>query len=311
MDVKTLALQGGGCLGKGQAVALVELERRAGKPLCQIFGFVGGTSVGSIIGAPVACGIPMTQVNQFFDQDAPVIFSGTFLNTIEEAWEPKYSAAPLEAALQKMLGNLTLADCKIPFIATSYDFATDRLVFFKSYELSSSNNNFIVIGPDSGIKLWQVLRASSAAQSYFPAFQLNIPMLQPNDLILMDGGNTGDNAPDLLVFTEAQKFLGSQQNEMLSVGSGNSKWNVNADSMVSPSVFRGGLETIKITFSAGESNAVILTGKNLRSNYYRLVADLGNGYELDDASIATFAAITAAWQMTIQANSALYNKFSS
>jgi patatin-like phospholipase/acyl hydrolase len=309
--VKTLALQGGGCLGKGQAVALVELENRAGKPLCQIFGFVGGTSVGSIIGAPLACGIPMTRVNQFFDQDAPVIFSGTFLNTIDEAWEPKYSATPLEAALQNMLGNLTLADCKIPFIATSYDFATDRLVFFKSYGVSSADDNCVVIGPDSGLKLWQVLRASSAAQSYFPAFQLNLPMLQPDDLILMDGGNTGDNAPDLLVFTEAQKLPGVQQNEMLSVGAGNSKWNVNPGSMVSPSVFRAGLETVKITFSAGESNAVILTGRNLGANYYRLVADLGDGYAIDDASPATFAAITAAWQTAIQANAALYAKFSS
>jgi patatin-like phospholipase/acyl hydrolase len=302
--MKTLALQGGGCLGKGQAVALVELEKRAGKPLCQIFGFVGGTSVGAIIGGPVACGIPMAQVNQFFDQDAPVIFSSTFLNTVGQAWGAKYSAAPLEAALQKMLGNLTLADCKIPFIATSYDFATDRLVFFKSYESSFSDANCVVMGPDSGIKLWQVLRASSAAQSYFPAFQLN-------NMVLMDGGNTGDNAPDLLVFTEARKFAGVQQNEMLSVGAGNSKWSVDAGSMVNPSAIRAGLETIKITFSAGESNSVILTGKNLGNNYYRFVADLGNGYDIDDASPATFAAITAAWQTAINANSATLDKFSS
>ena len=57
LPMKTLALQGGGCLGKGQAVALVELEKQAGKPLSQIFGFIGGTSVGAIIGAPLACGL--------------------------------------------------------------------------------------------------------------------------------------------------------------------------------------------------------------------------------------------------------------
>ena len=301
--MKTLALQGGGCLGKGQAVALVELESRAGKPLCQIFSLVGGTSVGSIIGGPLACGLPMVQIDNFFNQDAPVIFWASILNTISQAWGPKYNAAPLESALQKMMGNLTLADCKTNFIATSYDFATDRLVFFKSYEKSWSDDNCVVIGPDTGIMMWQVLRASSAAQSYFPAFQFN-------NMVLMDGGNTGDNAPDLLVFTEGQQFGPLQQTKMLSVGAGNSKWNVNAGSMLSPSAIGAGLETISITFSAGESNAVMLTRKNLGNNYFRLVANLPAGYAIDDASPATFAAITAAWQAAIQSNSTLYNVFS-
>jgi uncharacterized protein len=302
--MKSLALQGGGCLGKGQAVALVELERRAGKPLCQIFQLVGGTSVGSIIGAPIACGLPMTKVNQFFDEDAPVIFSGTVLNTVKELWSPKYSAAPLETALQKMLGDLTLADCKTNFVATSYDFAQDRLVFFKSYGVSSADENCVIIGPDSGIKLWEVLRASSAAQTYFPAYRFN-------DMVLMDGGNTGDNAPDMLVYAEAQKFAAIQQNKMLSVGSGNSKWTVDSNAMVSPSAIRAGIETIEIVFSAGESNAVILTRSNLGANYYRLVADLGEGYAIDDASSDTFAAITKTWQSAIAANSAIYDEFSS
>jgi patatin-like phospholipase/acyl hydrolase len=302
--VKTLAIQGGGCLGKGQAVAFVELEKRATKPLYEIFGFVGGTSVGAIIGAPLACGITMAQVDKFFDEDAPVIFSGSFLNTISQAWGSKYSAAPLEAALQNMLGDRTLADCKTNFIATSYDYATDRLVFFKSYEPSFEDENCVIIGPDSGIKLWQVLRASSAAQTYFPAYQLN-------GMVLMDGGNTGDNAPDLLVLTEAQKFAPVQQNEMLSVGSGNSKWDVNAGSMVNPSAIWAGIETVKLTFSAGESNAVILAGKNLGSNYYRLVADLGAGYGLDDCSPEAFAGMTKAWQAAIAANPAIFTRFAS
>jgi predicted acylesterase/phospholipase RssA len=283
---------------------LVELEQSAGRPLWEIFGLIGGTSVGAILGAPAACGIPMTQVNEFFDNDAPVIFSSTIGNKIQQVWGPKYSAEPLEAALQKMLGDRTLADCKTKFVATSYDFATDRLVFFKSYANSFSDNNCVIIGKDSPIKLWQVLRASSAAQTYFPAYQFN-------GMVLLDGGNTGDNAPDLVVLTEAQEFLGVQPNEMLSIGSGNSKWDVDADGMINPSPIRAGLATIKLTFSAGESNAVILTGKNLGANYYRLVADLGSGFDLDDCSDTAFSAMSLAWQNAINVNPSIFAKFSS
>ena len=73
--MKLLALQGGGCLGKGQAVALRELEFDAGRPLHQVFDLVGGTSVGALIGAAVAVGLPMKAVNDFFDQAAPKIFA--------------------------------------------------------------------------------------------------------------------------------------------------------------------------------------------------------------------------------------------
>ena len=243
-------------------------------------------------------------VNQFFDSDAPVIFAGNFFNTVSQLWSAKYAAAPLEAALQKMLGDLTLADCKTNFLATSYDYATNRLVFFKSYEPSFEDDNCVIFGPDSGIKLWQVLRATSAAQSYFPAYEYNA-------MVLMDGGNTGDNAPDMLIFTEAQKFAAIPQNLMLSVGAGNSKWDVTPKTMADPSVITAGVQTINITFSAGETNSVMLTRKNLGGNYYRLVADLGEGYKIDDASPATFAAITAAWQTAIAANPAIYQLFSS
>lgn len=302
--MKTLALQGGGCLGKGQAVALVELERQAARPLGEIFGLIGGTSVGAIIGGAIAGGIPMARVDQFFDREAPVIFADDFLKRMRQLfWGPKYSARPLEAALQSLLDERTLADCRTHFIATAYDFTRDRLVFFKSYEPSSENDNIVVIGRDSGIKLWQVLRASAAAQTYFPAYRYR-------DLVLLDGGNTGDNAPDQLVFTEAGELSAGGGFTMLSVGSGNTKWSVNPRSMFRPGEICAGIKTIDIIFSAGETNAVLLTRKNLGKNYYRLVADLGAGYAMDDASPAAFAGMTAAWQAAIRDNPAIFREFS-
>jgi hypothetical protein len=54
-----------------------------------------------------------------------------------------------------------------------------------------------------------------------------------------------------------------------------------------------------------------LAGKNLGSNYYRLVADLGAGYGLDDCSPEAFAGMTKAWQAAIAANPAIFTRFAS
>ena len=43
-----VGLQGGGCLGKGQTVAMAFLVKLIGKPLWQFFTAAFGTSVGAI-----------------------------------------------------------------------------------------------------------------------------------------------------------------------------------------------------------------------------------------------------------------------
>lgn len=302
--MRTLALQGGGVLGYGQSVILSNLEGVAHKPCAALFDLIGGTSVGSIIGAHLAAGISAQDLQGFFTSDAPKIFNGSFLNEIEELAGAKYSAAPIEAALQERLKDMTLADCKTKFVATAYDWATDRPVYFRSYEKSQQGKNWIVLGYDSPIKLWQVCRASSAAQSYFPAYQYE-------GMVLMDGGNTGDNAPDMLVATDATDFADVKDIEMLSLGAGDTKWNENPQSMVNPSVARAGLNTIKIVFSAGESADVYKASKLLKGKHYRISPDLGNGYAIDDASENTLAALKSAAQTAVLANSPFIKQFAS
>ena len=214
---------------------------------------------------------------------------------------PKYSADSLERALQAKLGNNKLSDCKTKFIATSYDWSTDRPVYFKSYEISSQNKNYIVIGYDSPILLWQICRASSAAQTYFPAFQYN-------GMVLIDGGNVGDNAPDVLVISEATSFSDITNIKMLSIGAGDTLWRESPSSMISPSLARAGIETINIVFSAGESSAVYKASRLLKDNYFRISPNLGNGYDIDDTSPNTLSALQLAGNLAVNSNSELLVK---
>lgn len=299
--MKTLALQGGGVLGYGQTVILSELERVAQKPCAALFDLMGGTSVGCIIAAHLSVGISASDIQSFFTSDAPKIFSGNFFNTVSQLWGAKYSAKPIEKALQARLKDATLADCKTKFVATAYDWATDRPVYFKSYEKSSENKNWIVIGYDSPIKLWQVCRASSAAQTYFPAFKFN-------DMVLIDGGNIGDNAPDMLVVADALGYESIDKIQMLSVGAGDTIWKESASGMLNPCVAKAGLNTIKIVFSAGESADIYKASRIIRGGHYRISPDLGDGFDIDDASTPTLNALKSAAQKAISENSLILQK---
>lgn len=301
--MNVLSLQGGGVLGKGQAVALRELELDGLKPLWQRFDLVGGTSVGSILGAALAVGLPMEAVNRFFDRDAPKIFRHSWRNSVLQLWGEKYDAEALEEALFKLLGSRTLGDCKTKFIATAFDADSGRNVYFQSYGNSFENELEVVVAADenSDVSLFQICRASAAAQTYFPA--------EPFwGMTLIDGGNTGNNAPDMLCLTEAIEMgvpVGSIK--MLSIGSGRTRWPVSG--MRNPCLLRPALATIKMVFAGGESNAVWQAESILGQNHYRLEADLGAGFAIDDASVKTLSDIEFAMESAIARNLNLIEPF--
>lgn len=282
-----LSLQGGGTLGYSQATILSQIESGANKACYQLFNMICGTSVGSIIGSHLAIGVSASGIKDFFTQDAPKIFNGNIFNNISELFGSKYSANNLESALQVRLGCSTLSDCKTKFVATSYDWTTDRPVYFKSFEKSYSTKDYIVIGYDSSMRLWQIARASSAAQTYFQAYQYS-------GMVMLDGGNAGDNNPDMLCLTESLSFDNINNIKLLSLGAGDSKWNKSPKTMINPSIATAGIETIDIVFSAGESAEIYKAGKILKNNYCRFSPDLGNGYAIDDASKNTLSSLQLA-----------------
>lgn len=303
MTYDILACQGGGCLGLGQALTLAALEKRAGRPCSELFNMAAGSSVGFIIASCAACGVPAMAIVEFFIKYAPDIFKSSWLSEIEALAGPKYDPEALEQALQATLGAKTLANCKLRLIGTSYDYATDRIVRFDSGVVSSRDANEIIIGNDSTMPLWRMCRASSAAQTYFPACQIG-------GMILIDGGNTGDNAPDMLALTEAiASGTKLEDIRMLSLGSGDTAWKVDASEMVSPSPIRAGLETIKIVFAAGEDSQVSKARKLLGHAHYRLSPNLGDGIAIDDAT-ACLSLIPPAVEMMLAKNGAILDDFS-
>jgi hypothetical protein len=202
---RLLAIDGGGLAGLIPAEALIEIERQldlltgSPAPLCERFDLIAGTSTGAILAAGLALGLKAAALRDFYIQFGREIFS--------KSWWPvrfwhSYPAGPLEAHLKEVLGEgTTLGSDRL---------RTQILIVTKNATLG--NDWFFTNNPrnkfftnNSGIPLWQIVRGSSAAPTYFPPHTITVPdgTGAANDYEFIDGGVSSYNNPALQVFLEA------------------------------------------------------------------------------------------------------------
>lgn len=214
-----LALSGGGYRGLFTARVLAKIERILGSSLCQHFSLFAGTSVGAIIAAGLALGRPAQDIAQIIENHASEIFDARFrlfglplpLNRPAGPFgglvNSKFQAQALENVLKKVLGSeadIALHNVHRSLIVTSVCATTMSPVVFSNlppgkYGITEA-------------RLKDVLLASCAAPSYFPAFDAE-------NRTFVDGGLIA-NAPDLLALSEvvAKRIASLSQCRILSVG---------------------------------------------------------------------------------------------
>ena len=202
---RLLAIDGGGLLGLIPAEALITVERQLNeitgtqKPLCERFDLIGGTSTGAILAAGLALGLSATQLRDFYLKFGNEIFTKVWLGA--RFWH-SYSDAPLAKRLKEVLGESTtlgsqLLRTNILIVAKNATLGNDW--FFTNNQKSKFFNN------NRNLPLWQVVRASAAAPTFFPPQTIEVPddsgTKQSYEFI--DGGVSSYNNPALQVFLEA------------------------------------------------------------------------------------------------------------
>jgi hypothetical protein len=202
---RLLAIDGGGLLGLIPAEALIQIEGQLDqltgttKPLCDRFDLIAGTSTGAILAAGLAMGKSATQLRDFYLQFGKDIFTRSFLPV--RFWH-NYPSGPLEGHLKDVLGEQTTLG--------SSQLRTQILIVAKNVTLG--NDWFFTNNPKNKffknnreLPLWQIVRASSAAPTYFPPESITVPddsgKGQAYDFV--DGGVSSYNNPALQVFLEA------------------------------------------------------------------------------------------------------------
>ena len=228
---KLLALDGGGIrglitlgiLGEMEAMLQRELGRDDSFVLADYFDYVGGTSTGAIIATCVSLGWRVGKIQQFYVSSGAEMFDRAGLL---RRFRYKFEDEKLAVLLQRELGvDTTLGDERL---------GTLLLIVMRNATTDSpwpvTNNPRAKYNDRSrndcnlDLPLWQLVRASTAAPTYFPPETIDVGR---NRFVFVDGGVTMYNNPAFQLFimaTVPQYKLcwqtGEDQMLVVSVGTG-------------------------------------------------------------------------------------------
>ena len=234
---KILSLDGGGIRGALTLGYLKKLEdilkaKFADQPdfrLCDYFDLIGGTSTGSIIAASLAIGKTVDEITKLYMDLGGKIFGEkrNWWNPMETMkWlKANYSYKAMEDGLKFAYGDLTLG---------SKELRTGLCIVAKRADTNSiwplinhPNGKFFDsdLGKNKNIPLWQAVRASSAAPTYFAPQMISV--MEDQQAAFIDGGLSMANNPSLtlLMIATLRGFpfhweMSEENLLMVSVGTG-------------------------------------------------------------------------------------------
>ena len=202
---RLLSIDGGGLAGLIPAEALILIEKQLDDitgqqlPLCERFDLIGGTSTGSILAAGLCLGLKAAQLRDFYLNFGDDIFTKVFFPI--RFWHG-YPSGPLERHLKEVFGeDTTLGSPK---------FRTQILIVAKNATQGTTwfftnNKKGKYYNTNASLPLWQIVRASSAAPTFFPPQEMTVPdeQGQIHNYEFIDGGVSTYNNPSLQLFLEA------------------------------------------------------------------------------------------------------------
>ena len=226
---KLLALDGGGIRGVITLEILAAIENivraKLGPDavLSDYFDYVAGTSTGAIIAACLSIGMSVADVRQFYLASGPEMFSKA---SVLKRFRYKFDQDPLAGQLQKVFGAATTlgSDHLKTLLMMVMRNATTDSPWPLCNNPHARYNDPARKDCNLNLPLWQLVRASTAAPTYFPP---EVVQVGDQVFLFVDGGVTMYNNPAF------QLFL------MATVQPYNLRWPVGVDRMLLVSVGTG------------------------------------------------------------------------
>ncbi len=233
---KMLALDGGGIRGVLTLSFLKRIEDLVGRPLHEYFDYIAGTSTGAIIAAGLATGMSVGDLIDFYKKFGPAMFQRShFLERLKSL----YQNGALEQQLKTTFGPDT--DLRLDGVSTAVNpHALKTLLLVVTRNVTTDSPWPISSNPDAAyndpnrrdsnlnMRLWQLVRASTAAPIYFPPEVIECEPNNPKKtFVFVDGGVTPYNNPAFVLYrfaTEPAFNLNWERGEdkllIISVGTG-------------------------------------------------------------------------------------------
>jgi patatin-like phospholipase/acyl hydrolase len=217
---KILACDGGGILGlmSVEILAKIEADLRAklGKAdlvLADYFDFVCGTSTGAVIATCISMGMTMDKLRDFYVGSGKQMFDkAAFFKRLRYSYNDEPLAAKLRTEFNLALGYAADAP---PATLGDANLRTLLMVVLRNHTTDSpwplSNNPLAHYNRRNrndcnlDLPLWQLVRASTAAPTFFPPEVVTFAPGSPDEyqFIFVDGGVTTYNNPAFLAFQMA------------------------------------------------------------------------------------------------------------
>lgn len=255
---KILSLDGGGIRGVITLEILLEMEnqlreklgRGADFRLADYFDYIGGTSTGAIIAAGLSIGLSVQELLNFYLEKGKDMFDKNF---ILKQWKALYESGPLLQNLKDTFGAdtdliVSKGKYKCLLMVVTMNRTTDSPWPISNNPLAKYNNASRADN-NAKIKLFQLVRASTAAPVYFPPETLNWDPADPSKtFVFVDGGVTPYNNPAFLLY------------RMATQPAYNLNWETGEDKLLIISVGTGSAT------SEGEYKSIVHTAQNLPNN---------------------------------------------
>lgn len=283
---KLLAVDGGGIRGLIAVEVLAKLEaelEQGGREdfvLADAFDYVAGTSTGAIVATCVAMGMRVDQIRSFYrDSGAGMFDKASLLRRMRTKYEDERLAAKLKAVLG---GDTTLGSDRLRtlLMMVMRNATTDSV-----WPLSNNPNAMYNLrsGAREGkacnldLPLWQLVRASTAAPTYFPPEVIDAGGREP--FVMVDGGVTTYNNPAFMLFLMATVEpyrlcwpVGVEEMLLVSIGTGT---NPKANEGLEP-------HDMNLIFNASSvPSALMFAALNEQDMLCRVFGDCRHGPALD------------------------------
>ena len=207
---KLLALDGGGIRGvialevlaKIEATLREALGRDESFVLADYFDYIAGTSTGAIIATALSLGMPVAKVKDFYEKSGDKMFDKAFILEITRMIRHKYGDQNLSHQLKEEFGeDTTFGSDKLKtlLMLVMRNVNTDSPWPLSNNPKAKYNDPSL---PDSNLKLplWQLVRASTAAPTFFPP---EVVQLGNREFIFVDGAVSPYNNPAFQLFLMA------------------------------------------------------------------------------------------------------------